>query len=86
MDGFKATVCTRSHTSGPCNGWPRADCPGFTRWWTDQWQNRPDLVRYGIDHEPKPWLLVPMHDGYWTPWHIAQAEIDRLRALLEMVK
>jgi hypothetical protein len=26
-----------------------------------------------------------MADGYWTPWHLAQAEIDRLREALHQV-
>jgi hypothetical protein len=32
-----------------------------------------DLVRYGVCWEgiPANPLLVPMEDGYWTPWHIA---------------
>jgi hypothetical protein len=31
------------------------------------------LVRYGVCWEgiPAHPLLVPMEDGYWTPWHIA---------------
>ena len=29
---------------------------------------------------------APMRDGYWTPWHIAQAEIARLTAELEKCK
>lgn len=23
---------------------------------------------------------MPMPDGYWTPWHIAEAEVARLKA------
>lgn len=29
-----------------------------------------ELVRYGVDWNANP-LIVPMEDGYWTPWHIA---------------
>lgn len=42
------------------------------------------LVRYGVTwggglglSDP---LLTQANDGYWTPWHIAQAELNRLRA------
>ena len=33
-----------------------------------------DLERYGFptQHEPRP---VPVADGYWTPWHVAQERI-----------
>jgi len=36
---------------------------------------RPALVRYGVCWEgiPSNQLLVPMDDGYWTPWHLAAA-------------
>ena len=32
-----------------------------------------DLDRYGVNWEgiPANPLLVPMPDGYWTPWHVA---------------
>jgi hypothetical protein len=35
----------------------------------------PQLVRYGRAGEGSQWLLVPMEDGYWTPWHVAQAAL-----------
>lgn len=46
-----------------------------------------DLTRFGVkwngsvggvtwDNVP---LLTPAEDGYWTPWHEAEAEITRLR-------
>lgn len=39
------------------------------------------LVRYGMNHNHGPHdpLLEEMPDGYWTPWHIAAKEIERLR-------
>jgi hypothetical protein len=38
------------------------------------------LERYGITWSGGNGLLHrPMEDGYWTPFHIAQGEIDRLR-------
>jgi hypothetical protein len=39
----------------------------------------PILPRYGIkfNGENQP-LTTPMLDGYWTPYHIAQAKIDEL--------
>jgi hypothetical protein len=41
------------------------------------------LLRYGViwrghNNQPTQPILELMHDGYWTPWHLAQAEIDRL--------
>jgi hypothetical protein len=38
----------------------------------------PELQRYGRGPKESPYLLVPMNDGYWTPWHIAQDTIRRL--------
>lgn len=45
--------------------------------------NRPvamTLNRFG--RAPEGWMLpmIPLHDGYWTPWHEADAEIAQLRA------
>lgn len=38
------------------------------------------LERYGIERRgPHLPIALPMPDGYWTPWHLAQAEIERLR-------
>lgn len=38
------------------------------------------LPRYGLRwNGPDNPATLPMDDGYWTPWHLAQAEIDRLR-------
>jgi hypothetical protein len=35
------------------------------------------LVRYGIRwNGPTEPICEPMEDGYWTPWHIAQALIE----------
>lgn len=43
------------------------------------------LTRYGLQwNGPTDFVATPMPDGYWTPWHLAQAEIDRLRAALRM--
>ena len=39
------------------------------------------LPRYGLRwNGPTKPLAVPIGDGYWTPWHLAHAEADRLRA------
>lgn len=41
------------------------------------------LPRYGLKwNGPSQPLSVPMDDGYWTPWHLAQAECEKLRELL----
>lgn len=38
------------------------------------------LQRYGLEWQgPELPVCVPMPDGYWTPWHVAQAEIERLQ-------
>lgn len=43
--------------------------------------NEMAIVRYGIKwNGPREPIGTPMVDGYWTPWHIANAEIERLRA------
>lgn len=43
----------------------------------------PTLTRYGIAWDgPRLPIGTPMPDGYWTPWHIAQAEITRLTSAL----
>ncbi len=42
------------------------------------------LTRYGVTWEggkDEP-LLTPMPDGYWTPWHLAVGEAERLREAL----
>lgn len=42
------------------------------------------LPRYGLGwNGPGNPLAVPMDDGYWTPWHLADAEIKALQALRE---
>ena len=41
------------------------------------------LERWGRNNPPHSapeWMR--MEDGYWTPWHMAQAELDRLRGEL----
>lgn len=43
----------------------------------------PPLQRYGVDHVKlclKETFIVPMADGYWTPWHIAHTELESLLA------
>ncbi|WMR34751.1 hypothetical protein QT513_08435, partial [Metapseudomonas otitidis] len=41
------------------------------------------LPRYGLRwNGPQLPLSVPMDDGYWTPWHLA----DQLRAELEAIR
>lgn len=45
------------------------------------------LPRFGIKWSgPTEPLSVPMDDGYWTPWHYANAEIERLSAMIENVR
>jgi hypothetical protein len=46
-----------------------------------------ELERYGIRWRGKndP-TYEQMPDGYWTPWHIAQEENDRLRAEVETAR
>lgn len=37
------------------------------------------LMRYGIKwNGPREPIATPMDDGYWTPWHVANDEIERL--------
>ena len=37
------------------------------------------MPRYGIRWDgPTEPVAVPMEDGYWTPWHLAHREIERL--------
>jgi len=37
------------------------------------------MPRYGFRwNGPTDPLAVPMSDGYWTPWHLASAEVQRL--------
>ena len=45
------------------------------------------LERYGIEWQGQenP-ISVPMDDGYWTPWHIAQLRITELEAKLHAPK
>lgn len=39
------------------------------------------MPRYGLRwNGPKQPVSVPMADGYWTPWHLAEAECEQLRA------
>ncbi len=51
-------------------------------------QDTHELVRYGIrwngPREPIADSTLP--GGYWTPWHIAQAEISRLTAALQSAR
>jgi hypothetical protein len=42
------------------------------------------LKRYGIEWTgPKTPIAVPMKDGHWTPWHLAQERIAELEDALE---
>ena len=39
------------------------------------------LPRYGLRHNGQSMpMSVPMADGYWTPYHLAIAEVEALRA------
>ena len=41
------------------------------------------MPRYGLRwNGPSQPLAVPMGDGYWTPWHLAEAQRDELLGLL----
>lgn len=41
------------------------------------------MPRYGLRwNGPRQPVSVPMADGYWTPWHLAEAECERLRQQL----
>lgn len=45
------------------------------------------LPRYGIKwNGPKTPLAVPMIDGYWTPYHLAESELKAARADLKKAK
>jgi hypothetical protein len=35
-----------------------------------------NLLRFGRGNGATPWILEPHIDGYWTPWHTAQSELD----------
>ena len=40
-----------------------------------------ELQRYGIEWTgPKTPICVAKDDGYWTPWHVAEAELAAVRA------
>lgn len=42
--------------------------------------NGKGLPRYGVRwNGPTQPLSVPKDDGYWTPWHLAQTECEKLR-------
>ena len=45
----------------------------------------PALIRYGVLHHTEGELYshAPMADGYWTPWHFAQATIADLEARVQ---
>lgn len=44
------------------------------------------LPRYGLrSNGPRQPLSVPMDDGYWTPWHLAEAACVRLREPLKEI-
>jgi hypothetical protein len=56
-----------------------------------------NLPRYGLRwNGPTEPISVPMDDGYWTPWHLAQAQIQqavdafhdasRLRSLIQQAR
>lgn len=46
-----------------------------------------DLPRYGLRwNGPAQPLSVPMDDGYWTPWHLADSTRKQLREALELAR
>ena len=42
-----------------------------------------ELQRYGRGPEGFPYILTALSDGYWTPWHVADAERMRLQKMAE---
>lgn len=42
-----------------------------------------ELQRYGRGPEGFPYILSALPDGYWTPWHVADAAIRRLQGTVE---
>lgn len=47
-------------------------------------ENIAPMARFGIRwNGPQSPIAVPMDDGYWTPWHVASAEVERLRKDLD---
>jgi hypothetical protein len=52
-------------------------------WQAAQAQDGGELIRYGIEWAgPKDPIAVPMDDGYWTPWHIANQELRTASAVV----
>ena len=44
-----------------------------------------ELVRYGVCWRgPTEPICKPMIDGFWTPWSVAQQEIERLQRMLSL--
>ena len=41
-----------------------------------------EMERYGIVWRGDQPIARPLPDGYWTPWHPANAEIERLTTVL----
>jgi hypothetical protein len=43
-----------------------------------------ELPRYGIEWVgPRKPIAVPMDDGYWTPWHLANQELSAASAVVQ---
>ncbi len=45
-----------------------------------------ELQRYGRGPDSFPYILTAFPDGYWTPWHVADAEIRRLKRKAELTE
>ena len=43
----------------------------------------PTLERWGRGPEGTPHLLQRLPDGYWTPWHVAEAALTEARELAD---
>ena len=44
------------------------------------------MKRYGLEwSSPTTFLAKPLPDGYWTPWHEADAKVQRLREALRAI-
>lgn len=52
--------------------------------WNGPEMQRAGMPRYGIRwNGPSQPLAVPMDDGYWTPWHMADAAAGSLQARID---
>jgi hypothetical protein len=73
----------RAELDGPASGAPVAVDERSTERATAE--STGTLERYGVVHRHEPgdpmYSHLPMADGYWTPWHIAQAALNQWKHL-----